>query len=101
MKEMSKKVWFYNYTKVKREFWICVAVLVISIFCAICCIKSCLSDCVSADTDMFIECIEQYEAETGRRIYPAGRQCLKNATKKCKTKEEILEIIRKEMAQQK
>lgn len=44
--------------------------------------------------DMFEEAVSDYEAETGRKIYPGGRECLRRACARCTTKSEMLNIIK-------
>lgn len=44
--------------------------------------------------DMFEEAVSDYEAETGRKIYPSGRECLRRACARCTTKSEMLNIIK-------
>lgn len=44
--------------------------------------------------DLFEEAVSDYEAETGRKIYPYGRECLRRACARCATKSEMLNIIK-------
>lgn len=57
--------------------------------------KSAVSDCFSGD--LFEEAVSEYETETGRKIYPKGRECLRRACRNCKTKKEIINIIKTNM----
>ena len=52
---------------------------------------------VTENKNIFDEAVLEYETETGRRIYPAGRECLRKATRNCTTKNEVLQIIKKNM----
>ncbi len=52
---------------------------------------------VGFSTDLFEEAVSEYEIETGRKIYPKGRECLRRACRNCKTKKEIINIIKKNM----
>lgn len=47
--------------------------------------------------DIFEEACAEFEAETGRKIYPKGRECLRRACARCTTKNEILKIIKYNM----
>lgn len=47
--------------------------------------------------DLFEEAVSDYEAETGRKIYPKGRECLRRACTRCTTKNEMLNIIKYNM----
>ena len=47
--------------------------------------------------DMFEEACAEFEAETGLKIYPAGRDCLRRACKNCANKAQMLLIIKKNM----
>ncbi|MBQ3657804.1 MAG: hypothetical protein II956_13360 [Bacteroidales bacterium] len=49
-----------------------------------------------SDESEFDLAVREYEAATGKKIYPAGRECLKRAAKG-KTKNEIVELIKKNM----
>lgn len=57
--------------------------------------KSTVSVCFSGD--LFEEAVSEYETETGRKIYPKGRECLRRACRNCKTKKEIINIIKTNM----
>lgn len=47
--------------------------------------------------DIFEEACAEFEAETGRKIYPAGRECLRRACRNCANKAQMLVIIKKNM----
>lgn len=47
--------------------------------------------------DMFEEACAEFEAETGLKIYPEGRKCLRRACKNCANKAQMLVIIKKNM----
>ena len=49
------------------------------------------------DTDIFSLAKAEYEAKTGKKIYPAGERCLRNAAAQCTTKEQVYEIIVRNM----
>ena len=56
-----------------------------------------ISQPVVVNINIFDEAVAEFEAETGRKIYPAGRECLARACRKCRTKNECLIIIKKNM----
>ena len=86
---MNIEIWKYNYNLVKREFWCVLGVIFIFV---ICCFIRCNSS-LEANENFFNEAIEEYETNTGIKIYPYGRECLKKATIHCKNKEEVYQII--------
>ena len=86
---MTLAKWKFNYNRVRREFWQTIATLAVVIFilCLVCGGKSetttATPEPTSAQTatppDDFIErACKEYESETGRRIYPSGRQFIRN-----------------------
>lgn len=48
--------------------------------------------------NFFDAAISEYEIESGKKIYPYGRDCLRRACKSCTTKEQCLLIIKKNMS---
>lgn len=84
---MTIEKWKYNYSIVKREFWIVLGV----IFCFV--VFLCFCNKTVEKTDFFDEAIEEYENNTGIKIYPYGRECLRKATTNCKSKDEVYQII--------
>lgn len=86
---MTLQKWKFNYDRVRKEFWQAIATLAVVIFilCLVCGGKSetttATTEPTSAQTetppDDFIErACKEYEAETGRKIYPSGRQFIRN-----------------------
>lgn len=87
---MTLAKWKLNYDRVRREFWQTIATLAVVIFILslVCRDKSEITTAnatepTSAQTttppDDFIEqACKEYEAETGRKIYPSGRQFIRN-----------------------
>ena len=86
---MTLQKWKFNYDRVRREFWQTIATLAVAIF--LLCLTG--GDCETkteptsanpttaqtADPDDFIErACKEYESETGRKIYPSGRQFIRN-----------------------
>ena len=49
---------------------------------------------VIAVNSIFDDAVAEFERETGKKIYPKGRECLARACRKCKTKKECLTIIK-------
>lgn len=49
---------------------------------------------VVAVNSIFDDAVAEFERETGKKIYPKGRECLSRACRKCKTKKECLTIIK-------
>ena len=49
---------------------------------------------VIAVNSIFDDAVCEFERETGKKIYPKGRECLARACRKCKTKKECLTIIK-------
>lgn len=84
---MTIEKWKYNYSIVKREFWIVFGV----IFCFVVFLS--FSYKTVEKTDFLDEAIEEYTRNTGIKIYPYGRECLRKATKDCQTKEEVYRVI--------
>lgn len=87
---MTLQKWKLNYDRVRREFWQTIATLAVVIFILslVCGGKSEITTAnatepTSAQTatppDDFIEqACKEYEAETGRKIYPSGRAYIRN-----------------------
>lgn len=86
---MTLQKWKLNYNRVRREFWQTIATLAVVIFilCFVCGgkneITTATTEPTSAQTatppDDFIEqACKEYEAETGRKIYPSGRAYIRN-----------------------
>lgn len=84
--EMTIRKWVFNYKLCKTEFWILIITLILF---PIMCIMYCSTD----NADYFNQAISEYEQNTGIKIYPYGRECLKKAAKDCKNKEEVYSII--------
>lgn len=47
--------------------------------------------------DLFTKCCNEYEKRTGKKIYPAGRECLRRACSGLENREQILKIITNNM----
>lgn len=86
---MTLQKWKLNYDRVRREFWQTIATLAVVIFILslVCGDRGTTSaptaEPTSAQTatppDDFIEqACKEYEAETGRKIYPSGREYIRN-----------------------
>lgn len=85
---MTLQKWKLNYDRVRREFWQTIATLAVVIFILslVCRDKTTTANATeptSAQTntppDDFIEqACKEYEAETGRKIYPSGREYIRN-----------------------
>lgn len=86
---MTLQKWKLNYNRVRREFWQTIATLAVVIFIlSLVCggkneITTATTEPTSAQTatppDDFIEqACKEYEAETGRKIYPSGRAYIRN-----------------------
>lgn len=110
MNDMTIKKWKFNYDRVRREFWQTLAALVGVIFLIIVVAQSdsgnkgaATSDTTTAAIeqtaapDYFDEALDEYCRQTGRKIYPKGREFLLNAAVKegLRTKEQVLQLIRK------
>lgn len=88
--DMTLAKWKFNYDRVRREFWQTIATLAVVIFILylVCGGKNetttaNATEPTSAQTatppDDFIEqACKEYEAETGRKIYPSGREYIRN-----------------------
>lgn len=46
------------------------------------------------ETDIFEEAVNEFERQTNKKIYPAGRECLRRACQNCTTKQQCLTIIK-------
>lgn len=88
--KITIELWKYNYSLVVREFWIMLGIIVLAFFI---CIKSCNQSNRQDFDSIFNEAIEKYENNTGIKIYPYGRRCLRNASLDCKTVDEVYSII--------
>lgn len=86
---MTLQKWKLNYDRVRREFWQTIATLAVVIFILslVCGGKSETTTATTEQTsaqaatppDDFIEqACKEYESETGRKIYPSGRQFIRN-----------------------
>jgi hypothetical protein len=86
---MTLQKWKLNYDRARREFWQTIATLavVISILSLVYGSKSETTTATTEPTsaqietqpDDFIEqACKEYEAETGRKIYPKGREFIRN-----------------------
>lgn len=87
---MTLQKWKLNYNRVRREFWQTIATLAVVIFILslVCGDKSETTTATATvptsvqtatPPDDFIEqACKEYEAETGRKIYPSGRQFIRN-----------------------
>ena len=86
---MTLQKWKLNYDRVRREFWQTIATLAVAIF--LLCLTGGDSEtkteptsenpttAQTADPDDFIEqACKEYEAETGKKIYPSGRAYIRN-----------------------
>ena len=49
---------------------------------------------VIAVNSIFDDAVVEFELQTGKKIYPKGRECLARACRNCKTKKECLTIIK-------
>ena len=47
--------------------------------------------------DLFTQCCNEYEQRTGKKIYPAGRECLRRACSGLENREQIMKIITNNM----
>ena len=85
---MTLAKWKLNYDRVKREFWQTLGVIAVVILLLFVCGDSDTETTAqavaqtteqTADPDDFIErACKEYESETGRKIYPSGRQFIRN-----------------------
>ena len=104
--DMTLAKWKFNYDRVRREFWQTIATLAVIIFILslVCGGKSetttATTETISAQTatppDDFIEqACKEYEAETGRKIYPSGREYIRNGAikKKLQTVDDVYILI--------
>ena len=104
---MTLQKWKLNYNRVRREFWQTIATLAVVIFILslVCGDKktttvTATTEPTSAQTstppDDFIEqACKEYEAETGRKIYPSGRAYIRNGAikKKLQTVDDVYILI--------
>lgn len=99
---MNIDKWIMNYNRVKKEFWqIIVATLTIGILILLLISREGNNTIVTnsmetATEDVFIRAIKSYESQTGRRIYPTGREFLRRAVKcnELTTEEQIIDLIK-------
>ena len=101
--------WIYFYKQIKKEFWQVIAVLFVFCIIILCGIVAVSQSFTTSDTteqvssadsdDMFAQAMTEYEQRTGRKIYPSGERCLRQAAfkKGCKTKDEYYNLIDAEM----
>ena len=86
---MTLQKWKLNYNRVRREFWQTIATLAVAIFIlSLVCGDSTKTTTATTEPtsvqtatppDDFIEqACKEYEAETGRKIYPSGRAYIRN-----------------------
>lgn len=91
-KQLTAADWLRHYKDLKQEFWRVVVGLIIVVSVII------VATTADSHDKLFSEAIAEYEQTSGRRIYPAGRDCLYRATIDYKTKDEMLNLIRSEMS---
>lgn len=86
----------------KKELIHVFSILVIIVLCGISTVSQSFSLCEEktetisvqpTDTDIFSQAKAEYEAKTGKKIYPAGERCLRKAAAQCTTKEQVYAII--------
>lgn len=82
----------------KKELIYVFSILVIIVLCGIFAVSQSFSLCEEkteqpTDTDIFSLAKAEYEANTGKKIYPAGERCLRNAAAQCTTKEQVYAVI--------
>lgn len=85
---MTLAKWKLNYDRVKREFWQTLGTIAVVILLLCICGDSDTETTAqavaqtteqTAQTDDFIEqACKEYEQETGRKIYPKGREFIRN-----------------------
>ena len=93
--------WFACAKLYSKELLTVFTILVIFTLCGIFAVSQSFSLCEqdetisiqSTDTDIFSQAKAEYEANTGKKIYPAGERCLRNATAQCTTKEQVYAVI--------
>ena len=94
--------WFACAKLYSKELLIVFTILVIFTLCGIFAVSQSFSLCnkktetisvQSTDTDIFSLAKAEYEANTGKKIYPAGERCLRKAAAQCTTKEQMYAII--------
>lgn len=91
---MTPSKWVYNYSFVKREFWTLLTVIIITF---VICITTCGSTTHKLQgTDFIDQAFEKYERDSGRKIYPYGRECLRREALKrgYTTEAQILFLIK-------
>lgn len=86
----------------KKELIHVFSILVIIVLCGIFAVSQSFSLCnektetisvQSIKTDIFSQAKAEYEAKSGRKIYPAGERCLRKAAAQCTTKEQVYAVI--------
>lgn len=87
----------------KKELIHVFSILVIIVLCGIFTVSQSFSLCKErpkqylsiqpTDTDIFSQAKAEYEAKSGKKIYPAGERCLRKAAAHCTTKEQVYDII--------
>ena len=93
--------WFYYAKLYKKELIHVFTILVIIVLCGIYAVSQSFSLCEQdetisvqpTDTDIFSQAKAEYEAKSGKKIYPAGERCLRKAAAHCTTKEQVYDII--------
>lgn len=102
---MTLAKWKLNYDRVKREFWQTLGVIAAVILLLFVCGDSGTETTAqavaqtteqTAQPDDFIEqACKEYEAETGRKIYPKGREYIRNGAikKGLKTVDDVYILI--------
>lgn len=86
----------------KKELIHVFSILVIIVLCGIFAVSQSFSLCnektetisvQSIKTDIFSQAKAEYEAKSGKKIYPAGERCLRKAAAQCTTKEQVYAVI--------
>lgn len=102
---MTLAKWKLNYDRVKREFWQTLGVIAVVILLLFVCGDSDTETTAqavaqtteqTAQPDDFIEqACREYEQETGRKIYPKGREFIRNGAikKGLKTVDDVYILI--------
>lgn len=95
MEEFGVKDWLVQYKKYKKEFWRVVAVLAVIII-AVALWPSTEMKNEPLEDDFFSAAILEYEVNTGKKIYPTGREFLQRAKERdnLTTKEQVLDLIK-------
>lgn len=99
---MNIDKWIINYNRVKKEFWqIIVTSFTLGILILLLISRGedntvTTNNMETATEDVFTRAIKSYESQTGRRIYPTGREFLRRAVKcnELTTEEQIIDLIK-------